>query len=283
MMLATSLRAECNRLAQNDRDQRIITTTSRVVLTVEYDGTDYCGFQFQVNQPTIQDELEKAIYRLTGEKRRVVGASRTDAGVHAMNQVAAFRTGSLLQIKAFVDGLNYYLPQTIAVKSAFRAGEEFHVQKSAASRQYDYYILNRAARSPLRDRFTYLVREPLNIQVMDEAAQVLVGEHDLASFTSGDLAAVKTTVRRVFQACVKRVDDLVVFTIVANSFMPHQIRNTVGTLVLVGLGKMGVAEFNGMMERKTPGLAGPKAPASGLHLVQVNYPDPIKEETNEDV
>lgn len=260
-----------------------VRPANRVVLLVEYDGTNYSGFQLQVARPTIQGELEEAIRRLTGERGRVVGASRTDAGVHAMNQVVSFRTGSLLPLNRFVGGLNYYLPRDIVVKQAYRPAEGFHVQRSVVHRRYDYFILNRPVRSPLRERYSYLVREQIDVKAMGEAARVLAGEHDFASFTSGDLRLLKSTVRKVWRADVRRDGETVVFTIVANSFMPHQVRNTVGSLLSVGMGRMGIDEFRSIMERKKPGLAGPKVPASGLHLMQIDYPDVVEEESNENV
>ncbi|OGO39535.1 MAG: tRNA pseudouridine(38-40) synthase TruA [Chloroflexi bacterium RBG_16_57_8] len=243
-------------------------------MVVEYDGTAYCGFQWQDGQPTVQDELEKAIWRLTSERTRVVATSRTDTGVHAKGQVVSFRTASTLRLSKFVSGLNYYLPADIAVKAAHRPAETFHVRRSAVSRQYEYRILNRPARSPLQGRQTWLVNGALNAELMGEACRAFVGEHDFASFTSGSGTKIENTVRRVYRADVAREGELVVFTIVASSFLPHQIRNMVGALVRVGLGQMSVGDFCSIMEQKQPGLAGPKAPAAGLCLVRVNYPDP---------
>lgn len=258
-------------------------TASRVVLVVEYEGTNYAGFQFQADRRTIQGELEDAIWHMTGERQRVVGASRTDAGVHAANQVVCFRTSSSLPLNKFVGGLNYHLPRDIVVKQAYRPAEEFDVQRSAISRQYEYYILNRRTRSPLRERFSYLVREQVDADMMRKAAGVLVGEHDLASFTSGDLRGVKSTVRRVWHADVRRDGVEVIFTMVANSFMPHQVRNTVGALLSVGMGKIGVEGFRNIMDRRRPGQAGPKVPARGLHLVQINYPHAFEEDSDENL
>ena len=257
--------------------------TSRVALVVEYDGTSYFGFQWQDDRPTVQQALEGAILRLTGEKTRVVAASRTDTGVHAFGQVVLVRTTSTLPARNFVTGLNHFLPADIAVKSAYLPPASFHVQKSAVSRQYDYRILESATRSPLRERFAYVVKGPFNVATMNEACQGLIGEHDFASFTSGAGALIRDTVRRVSVARTTREGDLLVFTMEASSFLTHQIRNTVGALIEVGLGRMSVSEFYSIMEQRKPGLAGPKAPACGLHLVRVNYPRPIEEEINENV
>lgn len=249
---------------------------TRVVLIVEYDGTNYNGFQLQAGQPTIQGEIERAIARLTGEKKRVVAASRTDTGVHARGQVVSFRTGSSLATGVFIKGLNYYLPEDIAVKSAHRVADAFDVRRNAISREYEYYILNSVTRSPLRRGYAYQVGGELNLEQMNKACQALIGEHDFASFvTSMADSTVKSTVRMVYTAEVKRDGEVVIFNVVAKSFLPHQVRNTAGALIQVGQGKMSVAEFSGIMEAKKPGLAGPTVPARALCLMQVNYAKPF--------
>ena len=249
--------------------------TTKILLIVEYDGTGYHGFQWQAGLPSIQGEVEKALEKLTGETCRVIAASRTDAGVHAKGQVVSFRTKSPLPPQTFVNGLNYYLPRDIAVKAAHRVSGSFDVRRDAISREYSYYILNSSTRSPMREAFSYLVAKPLDIEAMNRACQTLIGEHDFASFATCDGARIKNTVRHVFSAEMKRDGELVTFNMVANSFLPHQVRNTVGTLIRVGLGKMGVDEFHSIAEAKKPGLAGPTAPASGLCLTRINCPSPL--------
>ena len=253
-------------------------TTTKIALILEYDGTRYHGFQLQASLPTIQGEIEKALKKLTGEGTRVMSASRTDAGVHARGQVVSFRTGSFHSLRTFVNGLNYYLPRDIAVKAAHRAGDSFSVRRHAVSREYSYYILNSLTRSPLREAFSYLVTGHLDIGAMNQACQALIGEHDFASFTSGIGVGIKSTVRRVYRAEVRKDGKLAVFNMLANSFLPHQVRNTIGALIRVGLGKSSGDEFYSIMEAKKPGLAGPTAPAGGLYLMQVNYPRPFEEE-----
>ncbi|MFC1918697.1 tRNA pseudouridine(38-40) synthase TruA [Chloroflexota bacterium] len=255
-----------------------LATTTSIVLILEYDGTRYHGLQLQAGLPTIQGEIEEALMELTGESIRVMSASRTDAGVHALGQVVSFRTRSSHPLKTFVKGLNYYLPGDIAVKAAHRGGDSFSIRSNAVSREYNYYILNSLTRSPLREGFSYRVAGHLDIKVMNEVCQALVGEHDFASFTSSAGARVKGTVRRVYRAEVSRDGELVVFSIAANSFLIHQVRNMAGPLVRVGLGKMSVEEFYNMMEAKKPGLAWPTAPACGLCLMRVNYPHLFEEE-----
>jgi tRNA pseudouridine38-40 synthase len=258
-------------------------TTTKIALVVEYDGTHYYGFQLQANQPTIQEELEKAIRRLTGEKTRVLAASRTDTGVHARGQIVSFRTGASYSPETFVNGLNYYLPRGIAVKVAYRVRESFNVRRQASSREYSYYILNRSTRSPLWEGRAYWVRESLDIDAMNQACRTLIGEHDFISFTTSLDNRVMKTVRRVFRAEVRRDGELVIFNIVASSFLPHQVRNTVGALIRVGLGKMSIHEFCSIIKAKKPGLAGPTAPADGLYLMQVNFLHPFEEERHENL
>jgi len=254
--------------------------TTKIVLILEYDGTRYHGLQLQASLPTIQGEIEKALEKLTGEKMRVAAASRTDAGVHARGQVVSFRTRSPHSRQTFVSGLNYYLPRDIAVKAAHRVRDSFSVRRHAVSREYKYYVLNSLTRSPLKGGFYYRVAGHLDIGAVNQASQALVGEHDFASFTSGTGVEIKKTVRTVYRAEMSQDGELAVFNMVANSFLPHQVRNTVGALIRVGLGKSSCQEFYSIMEAKKPGLAGPTAPACGLCLMQVNYPRPFEEETD---
>ncbi|MFC2020528.1 tRNA pseudouridine(38-40) synthase TruA [Chloroflexota bacterium] len=253
-----------------------LTTTTRIVLIVEYDGTRYHGFQLQAKLPTIQGELERAIWELTGERERLTMASRTDAGVHAKGQVVSFRTRSKHSLETFIKGLNYYLPKDVAVKAAHRVKDSFNVRRHAVSREYNYYILNSLARAPLREGFYYLVAGHLDIEAMNQASRLLIGEHDFASFVNNE-AAAKSTVRRVYRAEMSQDGELAVFNMVANSFLMHQVRNTVGALIRVGRSKMSNDEFYSILEEKKPGLAWPMASARGLCLMQVNYQNPFED------
>lgn len=255
-----------------------ITAMTKIVLVVEYDGTRYHGFQWQANQPTIQDELESAIEKLTGEKLRVVAASRTDSGVHARGQVISFRTASSHSLQTFVKGMNFHLPGDIAVRAAYRADDSFNVRKGAIGRQYEYHILNSPARSPLRESFSYRVEGELNVPEMNRACEAIIGVRDLASFASDLGMPLKSTVRDVLRAGFTRDEDVIVFSIVASSFLPHQVRNTVGAILRIGQGKLSLSDFYRIIEARKIGLAGPTAPAKGLCLVRVNYPEPFEEE-----
>jgi len=259
----------------SDKSDNDIT---KIALVLEYEGANYCGFQYQLNVPTVQNEVEKALFKLTGEKLRVIAASRTDTGVHAKGQVISFRTSSKLKPETFIKGVNYYLPQDIAVKESYKVNDMFSVRRDAVSREYIYLIFNNSVRSPLYRSCTYQVNGELNVEAMNQASLALVGEHDLASFvTDVKQSVIVSTIRTVHAALVKRKKDMVIFKIIAKSFLPHQVRNTVGALIMVGLEKINLGDFITIMEARKPGLAGPTVPAQGLYLVQVNYPRPLGE------
>ncbi len=260
-----------------------MATTTKIVLIMEYKGTNYHGSQLQANLPTIQGETEKALWRLTGERIRVMAASRTDAGVHARGQVVSFRTQSSLPPQTFINGLNYYLPRDIAVKAACKVDDSFNVRRDALSREYNYYILNSLTRSPIRESFCCLVTDHLDVAAMNQACLVLIGEHDFISFASSIEDKTKSTVRTVYRAEVEKDDELTVFNMVANSFLPHQVRNTAGALIRVGRGKMNVDQFHSIIKVKKPGSAQPTAPACGLCLIRINYPHPFGERYNENL
>jgi tRNA pseudouridine38-40 synthase len=254
---------------------KLFNSFNKIVLVVEYDGRNYYGFQWQPKLPTIQAELERAIRKLSGESSRVLAASRTDTGVHAVGQVVSFRTKSALSPQTFVRALNYYLPRDIAVKGACKVDMDFNVGRDAVSREYEYYILNSSTRSPLFEGLAYFVPRKLNIRAMNKACKFLEGERDFASFAAA-LGKLRSTVRTVYEAGVAKEDDLVTYHMTGNSFLPHQVRNTVGLLIRVGLDQVGLEEFQDIMEAKRLGLAGPTAPAHGLCLTKVNYPDNLE-------
>jgi tRNA pseudouridine38-40 synthase len=251
----------------------------KFVIIVEYDGTNYHGFQLQTGANTIQAELEKAILGLTGENRRVIPASRTDSGVHAVGQVVAFRTAANFSPPVIIKGLNHYLPGDIAVRRAYRVNNALNVRREATSREYKYYILNRETRSPLRDRYAYTVNGEIDIAAMNAACAVLLGEHDLVSFASAleEKWRGKTTRTILHAAVVRESDDVVVFEVEANAFLTHQVRNTVGALLRVGQHRMEVGEFSQILGAKRAGTAGPGVPARGLFLVKINYPYSFEE------
>jgi len=248
-----------------------LNSINKIILILEYDGRRYHGFQWQANAPTVQAELEQAIEKVTGENLRVIAASRTDAGVHATGQVVSFRTSSRLSAQTLARALNYYLPEDIAVKGACQADADFNVRRHALSREYEYRIITSRSRLPLAQGSAYIVPYELNIKEMNKACELLKGKHDFASFAAA-LRPLRDTVREVYEARVTSEGHLHTFYMVANSFLPHQVRNTVGLLIRLGIEKVGLDKFRHIMEAKKPGLAGPAAPARGLCLTKVNYP-----------
>jgi len=252
-----------------------VAATRKIALIIEYEGTGYHGFQIQPGAPTIQGEIEHALMKVTGERIRISCASRTDQGVHAKGQVVAFRTASALSPETFARALNYYLPEDIAVREAFSVRDDFDARRDAISREYCYRLLNSATPSPLLRRSTYFMPRPLDVEAMNDACQALLGTHDFAPFASC-LNGRKNTVRTVYQAEVRREGDLVTLYMLANSFLPHQVRNTTGELVKVGLGKSDVSAFHQILGLKRPSVAGPALPPHGLCLLKVNYPEGVK-------
>ena len=244
---------------------------------MEYDGSRYHGSQYQVNAITIQGEIEHALYKLAGEKIRIAIASRTDAGVHAKGQVVSFKTKSAFPPQTWIKALNYYLPSDVAVKAACEVDNDFDVRRDALSREYRYYILNSSTRSPLMQGVACFTPQPLDIEAMNRACLVLPGEHDFAPFAS---VINGRTIRQVYRAEVDKKEDLVRFDMVASSFLPHQVRNTIGGLIEVGSGKMEVETFWKLARSGKAGAIGPTAPAHGLYLMKVNYADfplPVQE------
>lgn len=248
-------------------------TKAKLGLIVQYDGSRYSGSQVQRTRPTIQGELESALSKVTGEAIRIKAASRTDSGTHAKGQVVSFETGSKLPSGTFVKALNYYLPEDISVKAAVRVDDEFDARRSAVSREYEYTILNSPARSPLQRHYAYRVARPLDEAAMNRACESLVGEHDFAAFTGVGEKVLRSTVRVVHRASVRRAAELVIFNIVANAFLPQQVRRAVGALIRVGSGEMTVDDFIAAARSGKRGAVGPTAPALGLCLVRVDYGD----------
>ncbi len=244
------------------------TGARRVALLLEYDGTAYRGSQYQENAPTIQASLEAAIRDLTHEDVRVAFAGRTDAGVHALGQVAAFNTHSALAAGELRSGLNHFLPADVSVLAAREAHARFDPRRDAVSRLYRYVIMNRRARPALERERAWHVPQRLDVDAMREAAALFEGRHDFAAFAGAyDGDTVRTLrVCRVHARC-----DRVTLDFEAQAFLPHQVRRTVGPLVEVGLGRMRVDDVARLLDEARPSTAGPAAPPCGLYLVRVTY------------
>jgi tRNA pseudouridine38-40 synthase len=247
----------------------------KVAMVVEYDGTRYCGFQIQARGQTIQSELERAVRAATLEERRIVGAGRTDAGVHARGQVAHFKTNwrhSWLELRG---ALNALLPDDIAVQKLLPVAAEFDARRSAQSRWYRYSVLNRPLRSPLAARFAYHLPTRLDVEAMNAAAECLLGSHDFAAF--GQSPSGGHTVREVFLARWRREEEWVRFDVEANAFLRHMVRSLVGTFLWVGTGKISPAEFAGILVARERSAAGVTAAPQGLCLERVGYGPPWQE------
>ncbi|MDR7416592.1 MAG: tRNA pseudouridine(38-40) synthase TruA [Armatimonadota bacterium] len=239
-------------------------------LVIAYDGTRYAGWQRQPRAPSIQEELEKAVERVTGEAIRVVGAGRTDAGVHALAQVAHFRTSSPLPAHRFVGALNHYLPRDIAVRCVQEAPETFHARRDARWRAYRYLIWNRPGRNPLLLNRALFWEGRLDLSAMREAASSLVGRHDFASFCATG-SHPRTTFCTVYRLEVRQQGPLVVVEAVADRFLRHMVRMMVGTLLEVGAGKRSPESMGELLAARDSQLAGPVVEAGGLYLVRVGY------------
>ncbi|MBI2861328.1 MAG: tRNA pseudouridine(38-40) synthase TruA [Chloroflexi bacterium] len=241
----------------------------RFRLVLEYDGIGFHGFQWQKTQRTVQSELETALARLlTDEGIRVIGAGRTDAGAHALGQVVHFTSATKLPAEALMRGLNALLPADVAVREAKEVDSTFHARYRACSREYRYTILNRKAPSPLKRYYAYHFQVPLDVAVMDEACQELIGEHDLAAFSG---KTTRNPVRRILSARCWREEELVFFEVVGTAFLPQMVRTVAGTILWVGVGKLDRDGFRMVLQSRDRALAGPTLPAHGLCLMQVNY------------
>jgi tRNA pseudouridine38-40 synthase len=241
----------------------------RVAALVEYDGTDYAGFQLQKGGPTIQGELEAGLMSITGQVTRVIGAGRTDAGVHAQGQVVHLQPVWAHPLDELRRAWNANLPSGIAIRAVVPVSPEFHARFSARSRVYRYQIYNACVRSPLSGRYAWHVERPLDAERMAQACAALLGRRDLASF--GAAPQGNNTVRTVLGACCWAEGACVYVEVEADAFLQHMMRRIVATLVPVGLGRMAVEEFGDIVSARDLSLAVGMAPGRGLCLLAVRY------------
>lgn len=242
-----------------------------IKLLIEYDGTDFFGWQKQPWGRTVQGVLEEAITRILGHQIRLVGSSRTDRGVHALGQVANFKTTSPLPLETMLRAFNAVLPEDVAVKAVEEAPHDFHARFSAKSKVYEYRVLLRPIRSPLERRYSWHVPESLDIDAMAECCQRLIGRLDFSSFRISG-SKTKTTVREMYRAeIVLRSPHHLLFVFEANGFLKGMVRSIVGTLVEVGRGKISPEQFVRILEARDRRAAGITAPPQGLFLVEVKY------------
>lgn len=243
----------------------------RVRAVVAYDGTDYRGFQRQRNGPSVQEVLERALERVTGKPVTVLAAGRTDTGVHAEGQVIAFDTDWKHSLPALLRALNAALPPDVAAREMAPASADFHPRYDAISRYYRYTIYNHPVRSPLARRTSFHVARPLDVAAMQAAADLLVGERDLAAF--GTPPKGENTVRQVFRAEWRSEQPWLYFDIEADAFLYRMVRTLVGTMIRVGLGRISVETFGQILASGDRRRAGPAAPPHGLCLMAVRYKD----------
>ncbi len=245
-------------------------------LTLAYDGTDFSGWQLQPSAATVQGTLASAIGRLTGENVLPQGSGRTDAGVHALAQVATFATASSVPTENFLKALNDLLPASIRILEVAEVPREFHARKSAKAKTYRYRIFRAAICSPFLARYVWHFPYPLAEDAMAEAAGQVAGEHDFTSFAAVDPERGKengeaSNVRTIFSSAIGREGDELVYTVRGSGFLHHMVRNLVGTFILVGKGTLEPRDMPRILSARDRSAAAATAPASGLVLVNVEY------------
>lgn len=244
---------------------------TRYRITVEYDGRGFVGWQRQANGPSVQAALEEAVRRFCGETVLVEGAGRTDAGVHALGQVAHFDLAKQTTADTVMKAVNFHLkPAPVAVLAAEAVGDDFHARFSATGRAYLYRIVNRRAPLALERGRAWFVPQPLDAEAMHAAAQLLVGRHDFTSFRASECQA-RSPVKTLDLLSVTRSGTTVDVRAAARSFLHHQVRNFVGSLKLVGEGRWRGDDLRRALEARDRSAAGPTAPACGLYLAEVRY------------
>ncbi len=245
--------------------------TSRRVLGIEYDGSQYCGWQTQPDAANVQDTLNAALSVVACEPIRTVAAGRTDSGVHASGQVVHFDTRAQRPLRAWSFGVNSNLPDDICVLWARPVSEEFSARYSATARVYRYVILNRPLRSALWRHRCWWVRQPLDVDAMRRAAKHLLGTHDFSAFRAAACQA-KSPVRSVRRLSIVQTSEMLVVECEANAFLHHMVRNIVGSLVHVGRGEEPADWILEALDARDRRASGMTAPAQGLELVAVHYP-----------
>jgi tRNA pseudouridine38-40 synthase len=249
----------------------------RYKLTLEYDGGPFCGWQRQADRPSLQQALEEAVTAFCGETVAVHAAGRTDAGVHALGQVAHLDLEREVRLDTLRNALNYHLrPAPIVVLEAAEVAPDFHARFSATARHYRYLIVNRPVPLALERGRAWFVPGRLDAEVMHEAASRLLGQHDFSSFRSA-LCQAKSPVKTLDSISVAHRDAHIEISVRARSFLHHQVRNMVGTLKMIGQHRWPVDRIEAVLAARNRAAAGPTAPACGLYLVRVDYPDRSEE------
>ncbi len=250
-------------------------------LILAYDGTEFAGWQVQPGRTTVQGALASAIGRLSGENVLPQGSGRTDAGVHALAQVASFQTTSSIPLENWMTALNHILPASIRVLEVTESAPDFHARKSARAKTYRYRIYRGSVCPPFLARYVWHYPYPLEESAMIAAAGLVVGEHDFTSFAAVDPERVErmateenphtTNIRTIFSSHWTREGDELIYTVRGSGFLHHMVRNLVGTFLLMGKGTVSLEDLRCILDARTRTAAGPTAPASGLYLVGVEY------------
>ncbi|MDE7433075.1 MAG: tRNA pseudouridine(38-40) synthase TruA [Lachnospiraceae bacterium] len=242
----------------------------RVKLIVSYDGTNYCGWQIQINGITIEEILNRELSRLLNEEIAIIGASRTDSGVHALGNVAVFDTYSRIPPEKMCFALNQRLPEDIRIQNSCEVPPDFHPRFCDSIKTYEYKILNRRFDIPTLRLYTHFVYMPLDVEKMQQGAAYIVGEHDFKSFCSAR-TQVTSTVRTIYALDIEKKDDIISIRISGNGFLYNMVRIIVGTLMKVGLGIYPPEHVGEILEALDRNSAGPKAPAKGLTLIGIEF------------
>lgn len=242
----------------------------RIKLVVAYDGTNYCGWQIQPNDITVEKVLNDTLTKLLGVETKIIGASRTDSGVHALGNVAVFDTDSTIPGERFAYAVNCLLPDDIAIQESSEVAPDFHPRHCETRKTYEYKVLNRKFPMPTKRMDTYFYPYNLDVEAMKEAGQYLVGEHDFKSFCSVK-TQTETTVRTIYAIEVKHVDDVIIIQVKGNGFLYNMVRIIAGTLMQVGSNKMAPEKVKEMLNSCDRTVAGPTAPPQGLTLVEIEY------------
>lgn len=242
----------------------------RIKLTIAYDGTDYCGWQMQENGITIEETLNRELSRLLKEDIKVAGASRTDAGVHALGNVAIFDTTTRIPAEKISHALNQSLPRDIVVQESEEVPTTFHPRYVPSVKTYEYRILNRTFPIPLCRHDSLFIYRPLDIEAMQKAAAYLVGEHDFKSFSSIG-GQVKTSIRTITELEVTKQEDMISIRVSGTGFLYNMVRIIAGTLILAGQKAWPPEHMEEILEAKNRRAAGPTAPARGLTLLEIRY------------
>ena len=244
---------------------------ANIKLTIEYHGLPYCGWQFQKKEKTIQGEIEKAIFKFSGEKKTIQGAGRTDAGVHAIGQCASFELKKKFDTYQILNGINFHLgTEKIRVTKVENVEDEFNARFTAKSKIYNYQVFNSLAPSVIENDFSIHVRQPLDLDSMRNAIRLFLGKHDFSSFRAQGCQANKP-IRTIDEASIDVLDKKIIFIFKAQSFLYQQIRIMVGSLLEVGSKNKDINWISKLIDAKDRRLAGPTVPSKGLILKEICY------------